>query len=132
MFRRAGFNSWGYKLNSLLAQRAIKQKKIQPATTLDELGLSWQKGFPAKKEVPIVGKDDTTVYGEIHTHCPLRGTGDTMACYKMMSFDREVVAQAGGQFIVLQSQAQPGVERCKIAIRFKDAPVNDLTPAHEG
>lgn len=132
LFTHTRLNAWGYRLNNLLAKRAIKTKKISPATTLDELGQSWQKGFPAKKEVPIMGKDDITIYGEIHTHCPLRGSGDTLACYKMMSYDRQVVAQAGGQFMVLQSQAQPGVERCKIAIRFKDAPINDLKPAHEG
>lgn len=131
LFRKVWLNRLGYALNRLLAKRAISSKKIKPATTLDELGQSWQKGFPATKEVPITGKDDTTIYGEIHTHCPLRGTGDTMACYKMMSYDRQIVAQAGGQFVVLQSQAQPGIERCKIAIRFNNAPVDDLKAAHE-
>jgi hypothetical protein len=121
----------GYKLNSLIAQLTIKRKKINKAKTLDELGKSWQKGFPSNKQVPIIGKDIKTVYGEIHTKCPLRGTGDLSACYKMMSYDREIVSKAGGQFIILQSQATKGIEKCKIAIRFKEEIMSDLQQAHE-
>lgn len=131
MFRKTIFNNLGYKLNSLIAQLTIKRKKINEAKTLDELGESWQKGFPSKKQVPIIGKDVKTIYGEIHTKCPLRGTGDVSACYKMMSYDREIVSKAGGQFIILQSQATEGIEKCKIAIRFKEESMSDLKQAHE-
>jgi len=131
MFRKTIFNNLGYKLNSFIAQLTIKRKKINEAKTLDELGESWQKGFPSKKQVPITEKDNKTVYGEIHTKCPLRGTDDVSACYKMMSYDREIVSKAGGQFIILQSQATKGIEKCKIAIRFKEESSSDLQQAHE-
>ena len=131
MFRHAMFNTLGYRLNSFVARATIKKKRIGMVKTLDELGECWQRGFPAKKEVPITGKDDNTIYGEIRTKCPLRGTGDVAACYKMMSYDREIVSSAGGQFIVLQSQAESGIEKCKVAMRFKNENVNDLQHAHE-
>jgi hypothetical protein len=130
-FRNTKFNGFGYKLNSFLAQSAIKRSDIKAVKTLDELGESWQKSFPSKKEHPLIGKDEMTIYGEIHTNCPLRGTGDTTACYKMMSYDREILSKAGGQLIVLQSQAEKGNEFCKVAMRFKNQSINDLTQAHE-
>lgn len=36
----------------------------------------------------------------------------------MMSFDRTIVKKAGGQFIILESQAEEGVTKCRIAIRI--------------
>ena len=113
LFRISIFNSLGYRLNSFIAKSTIKSKKIKEAETLDKLGENWQKGFPSKKQVPITGKDDKTIYGEIHTHCSLRNTGDVNACYKMMSYDREIIEKSGGQFLVLQSQAEKGIEKCK-------------------
>lgn len=131
MFRNTMFNGLGYKLNHFIARKTIKNKKIKEAKTLKELGENWQKGFPSRKEVPIVAEDTNTIYAEIHTKCPLRGTGDVLACYKLMSYDREIVSKAGGQFIVLTSQAEKGVEKCKVAIRFKDEDTNDLQHAHQ-
>jgi hypothetical protein len=75
LFTRPSLHRWGQKLNHWLAHRTIRHKKITPATTLYELGLRWQQGFPAAKQVPIVGQDDRTLFAEIHTPCPLRGTG---------------------------------------------------------
>jgi len=123
-----GFSEW---LTRVLANLVIKQKNIQPATSLKELGIAWQNAFAAKKMIPITAIDQDTVYAEIRIKCPLKGTGDTMACYKMMNFDRKILEKAGGQFIVLQSQATPGINYCKIAMRFKDVPADDLVPAHE-
>ena len=131
LFRNTSFNFLGYALNKFLANTTIKAKKIGKAQTLDELGQNWQRGFPAKKQVPIVGKDDKTIFGEIHTPCPLRGTGNVQACYKMMSYDRQIVEKGGGQFVVLQSQAETGIHHCKIAIRFKGEDMSDLRQAHE-
>ena len=131
LFRKEQLNALGYKLNSIIAKSTIKSKKIGNAKSLEELGKNWQKGFPAKKEVPIVDKDEKTIFGEIHTKCPLRGTGDVEACYKMMSYDREIVEKAGGQFVVLESQAEEGVQKCKIAIRFQHEDISDLKHAHE-
>jgi hypothetical protein len=77
----------------------------------------WQRGFAAKREVPIVEVHEDLVIAEIRTQCPLRGTGDLAACHRMMAYDRAVVGRAGGQFEVLESQATPGLVRCRVAIR---------------
>jgi hypothetical protein len=92
---------------------------------------TWQRAFPSKKEVPIVRVDETTAYAEIHTPCPLRGSGDVRACYRMMAYDRAFAARAGGTFVVLRSQAEPGVTRCEVALRSSGLPHDDLVPAHE-
>ncbi|MEM9461892.1 MAG: hypothetical protein AAGF11_47475 [Myxococcota bacterium] len=94
------------------------------------VGNEWQRMFPSGKMVPIVGIDDTTVRAEIHTKCPLRGTGDTAACYRMMEYDRRLLERIGGQLVVLRSQAEPGRTHCEVAIRVAGAPVADLIPAH--
>ncbi len=131
LFKNRRLNFIGYGLNRQFARIMIRNKGVRQANPLDELGRNWQKGFPAKKHVPITHMDENTVYGEIHTHCPLRGTGGVNACYKMMSYDREIVGQAGGEFIVLESQATLGVTVCKIAMRFKGQPTDGLVPAHK-
>lgn len=92
---------------------------------------TWQRAFPSKKEVPIVRVDEDTAYAEIRTPCPLRGSGDLRACYRMMAYDRAFAAQAGGSFVVLRSQAEPGVTTCEVALRSSDLPAGDLVPAHE-
>ncbi|MEO0340003.1 MAG: hypothetical protein AAF242_12410 [Bacteroidota bacterium] len=130
-FQTKRLNTLGYRLNRFIAQTIIKSKGIGQAQSLEELGTNWQKGFPAKKQVPITHQDKNTVYGEIHTPCPLRGTGDVDACYKMMSYDRTIVEQGGGQFIVLESQAEKGKQKCKIAIRFQGEDTSDLIHAHK-
>ncbi|HAI76502.1 MAG TPA: hypothetical protein DCM08_09660 [Microscillaceae bacterium] len=117
-------------LTTTLANSTIRSKRIRQATDLQQLGEQWQRGFPSKKQVPISHIDERTVYAEIHTPCPLRGTGDTHACYAMMRYDREIVKKAGGVFVVLQSQATPGQTFCKVAMRFQQADVSDLVSAH--
>ncbi len=97
-----------------------RRKPSGPATTVRNLGASWQKGFPSAKQVPIVNVTDQTAFGEIHTPCPLRGSGDTQACWRMMAYDREVVRQAGGHFYVLHSQAEPGRTVCEVAVSFAE------------
>jgi hypothetical protein len=100
-----------------LARSTIRRKRIAPAADLPALGAAWQRGFPSAKQVPIVSVDQHTVLAEIHTPCPLRGTGDTRACWRMMEYDREVARAAGGEFVVLRSQAEPGVTVCQVALR---------------
>ena len=114
----------------MLARFTIGSKGISKANDLDMLGKMWQRGFPSAKQVPITGMDDNTVYAEIHTPCPLRGSGDTMACYRMMAYDRKVVAKAGGEFVVLESQAQQDRNHCTVAMRFKGQSMDDLVAAH--
>ena len=71
-----------------------------------------------------------TAYGRIRVHCPLRGTGDTAACHRLMTYDRALLAPHGGRLVVLRSQAEPGVTECEVAIRALDLPDSDLVPAH--
>lgn len=91
---------------------------VTPVDDPESLGRAWQQGFAATKEVPVVGTDGDSAYGEIHTVCPLRGTGDLDACHRMMAYDRAVVAAAGGTFEVVRSQASPGVEFCEVAMHL--------------
>jgi hypothetical protein len=130
LFSHTYLNFLGNALNLFLAQLMIHIKKIDKATTLEELGRNWQKGFATTKQVPITKIDEQTVFAEIHTPCPLRNTGDTLACFKMMSYDRQIVKKAGGQFIVLESQAEKGKTICKVAMRFQATKMNDLVAAH--
>lgn len=114
-----------------MAQASIRLKGIRQATSLEDLGAQWQRGFPSSKQVPITDITDTTVFAEIHTPCPLRGTGDVMACYRMMAYDREVVSKAGGRFVVLSSQAEPGNQYCRVAMQRLEQTDSTLVPAHE-
>jgi hypothetical protein len=118
-------------LTQSMAHAAVRSKHIGRASSPEELGPLWQRAFPSTKQVPIEKVDGRTVFAQIHTPCPLRGTGDVHACYRMMEFDREVLNRAGGQFVVLESQAQPGRTFCRVAMRLKGESIEDLKPAHE-
>ncbi len=114
-----------------LARGTIRRRKIdQTSRQISDLGRAWQQGFPSPKQVPIEAVSADTVFARIETPCPLRGSGDTAACWRMMEYDRAVVASAGGQFVVLQSQAEPGVTSCRVALRLAGAGTGDLVPAH--
>lgn len=114
-----------------LAQTTIRRKKIcQTSRQISDLGAAWQRGFPSSKQVPIEAVTADTVFARIETPCPLRGSGQTAACWRMMEYDRAVAAAAGGQFVVLQSQAEPGVSVCRVALRHAGAEMSDLVPAH--
>jgi hypothetical protein len=111
--------------------RAVSRwRHVSQQQTPGAIAEQWQRGFPAKKQVPIVSVDATTAYAEIHTPCPLRGSGDLGACYRMMAYDRAIAARAGGRFVVLESQATPGVSVCRVAMRASQLPADDLVPAH--
>lgn len=128
--RHERLNPLTQALMTLLAKIAIISKGIRQVDSLPDLGKQWQRGFPSAKQVPITDITDDTVYAEIHTPCPLRDSGDVYACHRMMQFDREVVRKAGGQFLVLASQATPGNHVCHIAIRRAGDPIDDLQQAH--
>lgn len=117
-------------LTRSLAALTIRIKHIGTADVPADLGTLWQRSFPAKKQVPIERVDGATVIAQIHTPCPLRGTGDVNACFRMMAFDRHIVGHAGGQFVVLESQAEPGRTFCRVAMRMKSEGIDDLIPAH--
>lgn len=114
-----------------LAAMTIQRRKIcQASRQISDLGMAWQQGFPSPKQVPIEAVTAETVFARIETPCPLRGSGRTAACWRMMEYDRAVAAAAGGQFVVLQSQAEPGVTLCRVALRMAGAEMSDLIPAH--
>ena len=129
--RQPRFNAVTGALMRAMARLAIRSKAIRPARDDADLGAQWQRAFPSARQVPVTRIADGTVYAEIHTPCPLRGSGDVHACYRMMEFDRAVAARAGGQFVVLRSQAEPGRTHCEVALRRAGAPLTDLVPAHE-
>jgi len=114
-----------------LARRTLKRRKIcQTSRQISDLGAAWQAGFPSPKQVPLERVTPDTVYARIETPCPLRGSGRTAACWRMMEYDRAIAAAAGGQFVVLRSQAEPGVTHCRVALRLAGAEISDLVPAH--
>jgi hypothetical protein len=128
--RRPELEGLSNAMTRAAAQATVRGKHIGHASSVAELGPLWQRAFPAKKQVPIESVSADTVIAQIHTPCPLRGSGDLQACHRMMEFDREILRRAGGQFVVLQSQATPGVGHCRVAMRLAGQPVEDLIPAH--
>lgn len=128
--RRPALAGLSDALMRALARASVRAKRIRQAETLADLGRQWQRGFPSAKQVPITQVTADTVFAQIHTPCPLRGSGDLAACHRMMEYDREVLRHAGGQFVVLHSQAEPGRTHCEVAMRRAGAPLHDLKPAH--
>jgi UDP-N-acetyl-D-mannosaminuronate dehydrogenase len=128
--RRPALSRASDGLMRMLARGVTRSKRISAVADVAALGKAWQRGFPSAKQVPIELISADTVYAQIHTPCPLAGTGDLRACHRMMEYDREVVRHAGGQFVVLESQATPGVKHCRVAMRMKDVPSADLMPAY--
>ncbi len=110
------------------------RRNVEPDATA--LGAEWERLLASKRTAhvthvePATATTPETAYGEISVHCPLRGTGDVHACHRLMAYDRGLVEAAGGQFVVLESQAQPGRTTCRIAIRRAGETVSDLVPAH--
>lgn len=132
--------------------RAVEQRVLTPAfvaltkwlrgskpvePTAAAIGAEWERLLASRKTAHVTNVEaqtastPETAYGEISVHCPLHGTGDVHACHRLMAYDRALVEAAGGQFIVLDSQARPGRTHCRIAIRKKGERVDDLVPAHE-
>ena len=98
--------------------------------SVEAIASEWQRMFPDSSAHPLTRIDDETIQGEIHVHCPYRGTGNVEGCYRMMEYDRRMMERIGGEFVVLRSQAEPGVTSCQVAIRRAGARMEDLVPAH--
>jgi hypothetical protein len=128
--RRELFTPVTRRLMRLLGDATVRAKRIGPQTDVGALGREWQRSFPSLQDHPVTRVDATTAYAEIHTDCPLRGTGDTAACHRLMGYDRTIAGAAGGTFVVLRSQAEPGVQVCQVAMRMQGATTDDLVPAH--
>jgi len=105
--------------------------RVRPKTTPAEIGHEWERTFPSRKIVRVIEVSDDTAFGEIHVRCPLRGSGDVQACWRLMAYDRAIAARAGAQFVVLGSQAEAGRDHCRVALRAKGLPIADLVAAHE-
>ncbi len=113
-----------------LGWATLKIRGARPRETPRALGEEWQRMFPSKKMVPLTEITDDTVYAEIRSPCPYRGSGNVEGCYRMMEYDRRMMEEIGGEFVVLRSQAEPGVETCRVAMRPQGSAMEDLEPAH--
>lgn len=99
-----------------LGSLTLAVKKADKKDTALEAAEEWQRMFPSKKMVPITKIDGDTVYAEIQSECPYRGSGNVEGCHRMMEYDRKMMEKIGSQFIVVKSQAEAGVPHCQIAI----------------
>jgi hypothetical protein len=99
-----------------LGSLTLVVKKAAEKSTAIESAEEWQRMFPSKKMVPITNVDGETVYAEIRSECPYRGSGNVEGCHRMMEYDRKIMEKIGSKFIVVKSQAEPGVTHCQIAI----------------
>jgi hypothetical protein len=91
-------------------------KKANKKSSVAEAAEEWQRMFPSKKMVPITSIYEDTVYAEIHSECPYRGSGNVEGCHRMMENDRKMMEKIDSTFIVVRSQAEPGVTHCQVAI----------------
>ena len=105
-------------------------KKGDKKEPIEDIANEWQQMFPSKKMVPIVRVAAGTAFAEIRSTCPYRGSGNVEGCYRMMEYDRKMMETIGADFVVLRSQAEPGVEYCLIAMTKEHQNREDLTPAH--
>ncbi len=119
--RKPGLTPLIRRLMRLAAWYSLTMKRGQPKTSLRDVVSEWQRMFPSKDINRLVSIDEDTAYAEVHVHCPLRGTGDVTACYRLMEYDRAMLERIGGQLVVLKSQAEPGRDVCEVALRLQDA-----------
>jgi hypothetical protein len=114
--------------------RLIRGKIAEPLVqTPGSLGKEWERLLGSRRYAHVVRIDEKTktAYGEITGFCPLRGTGDVMACHRLMAYDRGLMKPLGARFVVLESQSEPGRTSCSIAIRANELDASDLMAAHE-
>lgn len=97
----------------------------------ESLGREWERllGAGPYARVTSVDTETGTAYGEITGKCPLRGTGDVAACHRLMAYDRGLMDPYGTRFVVLESQAEVGRVKCRVAIRPRELESGDLVPA---
>lgn len=118
-------------LMRIFADLTVKIKGGQRKESLEEIAKEWQRMFPGRRMVPITEITEETAFAGVHTPCPVSDTGDVHACYRLMEYDRRLLEHIGGEFVVLESQASPNIQKCRVAIRKKGASLTDLIPAHE-
>ena len=103
---------------------------VPPTDGIEAVAQAWRRYMPSPRAVPLVRVEAETAYLQIRMPCPLRGSGEVAACHRLMAYDRALMAAHGARFVVLRSQAEPGVEVCEVAIRAAARPHEDLVPAH--
>ncbi len=125
-----GLTRW---LTGMAAKLNLMLNKPQPVTEARQLAETWKGLMPPDGQEYFKIKEvvEDTAYTEIHLHCPLRGSGNVEACYKLMHYDRKLMQATGGELIVLESQSNSGKNFCRLAIRPKGKSTDDLVPAHE-
>lgn len=128
---RSPFHALTETLMRSLGALTLRIQRGRRREGLSAVAHEWQRMFPSAKMVPIVEETEQTVVAEIHARCPLRGTGDAQACYRMMAYDRRMLETLGGQLVVLESQSVSGHGPCRVAIRKAGEPIDDLVAAHE-
>lgn len=109
----------------------LKHGKHQ--ATLEEVAREWQRMFPSLDFNKLNPPKKNTVYAAVEIRCPLRGSGNVLACWRMMEYDRAMLRKIGGKLVVLESQAEqtnPPREVCKVAIRLTEDDMSDLPHAH--
>jgi hypothetical protein len=112
-------NIIGKPFMRLLGSLTLKVKSAQKQNTALESAEEWQRMFPSQKMVPLTRIEDETVYAEIRSECPYRGSGNVDGCHRMMEYDRKMMEKIGASFTVVQSQAEAGNNHCIVAISNK-------------
>ncbi|WP_210423613.1 hypothetical protein [Croceivirga thetidis] len=130
--KRSYFDNLTEWVTRKTARLNILLNKPVTGTNVKDLANSWIDLMPpdgsSNFKVDMITND--TAYTEIHLHCPLRGTGNVEACYKLMNYDRQLMSAIGGDLVVLESQSNSGKGFCRLAIRKKGSGTDDLIPAH--
>lgn len=131
--KRNYFNKLTHWATQTSAKLNILLNKPKPAKEVGDLAEAWQKMMPpdGQEFFKISEVTADTAFTEIHLHCPLRGTGNVDACYKLMNYDRSLMKAVGGELIVLESQSNSGKNYCRLAIRKAGQDTSDLVPAHQ-
>lgn len=113
-----------------LADLTYWMRSGQQQNDLTGLAKEWQRMFPSRAFVPIKQVTAETAFAEIHGVCPVTASGDVHACHRLMEYDRHLLKKMSGQFVVLDSKADPAIPICMVAMRMKAQPIEDLIPAH--
>ncbi len=131
--RRKSLNGLTRWATTASAKLNLRLNRPAPAQSVGELARTWQSLMPpdGQEYFRIAEVTGDTAYTEIHLACPLRGTGDTAACHRLMNYDRQLMRATGGELIVLESQSNSGKGFCRLAIRRKGQDTSDLRPAHQ-
>ena len=99
-----------------LGALTTRVKAARPQSGPQAAAEEWQRMFPSRKMVPITRVEPDVVHAEIHSACPYRGSGNVAGCQRMMEYDRKLMEAIGADFVVVRSQAEPGVQHCQVAI----------------